>query len=99
MKFSKYLLIALITVLLVGCNSDPWISLFDGESLEGWKASENSSSWKIEEGAIVTAGERSHLFYDGEVLDHDFKNFEFMVDVKTTNGIQFRDLYPYRIPG
>ena len=86
MKSSKYLLIVITAALLFGCNTDPWISLFDGESLEGWKASENAGSWKIEEGAIVTAGERSHLFYDGEALEHNFKNFEFMVDVKTTPG-------------
>jgi len=86
MKSSKYLLIVLTTTLLFGCNTDPWISLFDGESLEGWKASENTGSWKVEEGAIVTSGERSHLFYDGQTLKHDFKNFEFMVDVKTTKG-------------
>lgn len=86
MKSLAFPLILLLSFVLAGCNSDEWISLFDGESLEGWKASENSASWKIEEGAIVTAGERSHLFYDGEVLDHSFKNFEFMVDVKTIPG-------------
>jgi hypothetical protein len=86
MKFSKTLLIVLTTALLFGCNTDPWISLFDGESLKGWKASENTGSWKVEEGAIVTSGERSHLFYDGKAMKHDFKNFEFMVDVKTTRG-------------
>jgi len=86
MNYRKYLLFAIASLMLIGCNSDPWISLFDGESLEGWKASENTASWKIEEGAIVTAGERSHLYYDGEVMDHNFKNFEFVVDVKTTPG-------------
>ncbi len=64
-------------------SSDRWISLFDGETLEGWKASENPASWKIEEGALVTAGARSHLFYTGDVMDHNFKNFEFSVDVMT----------------
>lgn len=74
------------SIALMGCNTQEWIPLFDGESLEGWKASENTGSWKIEDGAIVTAGDRSHLFYDGEVSDHRFKNFELAVDVKTTPG-------------
>jgi hypothetical protein len=79
--------IALIAFMfLTGCQNDPWISLFDGESLDGWKANENTDSWKIEEGAIVTAGERSHLFYDGEVMDHRFRNFELSLEVKTTPG-------------
>ena len=68
-------------LLLAACSagtSSEWISLFDGQSLDGWKASENADSWKIENGALVTAGERSHLFYEGELLDHNFRNFEFV---------------------
>jgi hypothetical protein len=73
-------------VALAGCSSEKWISLFDGETLEGWKASEDAGSWRIEDGAIVTAGARSHLYYDGDVMDHDFRNFEFSADVKTSPG-------------
>ena len=86
MKSLTILFIVFASFILFGCNSDEWTSLFDGERLDGWTASENTGSWKIEDGAIVTAGERSHLFYDGEVVDHNFKNFEFMVDVKSTPG-------------
>ncbi len=86
MKTFNLLLLGLASLAMLGCNSEEWISLFDGESLEGWKASENTGSWKVEDGAIVTAGERSHLYYSGEVMDHNFRNFEFTVDVKTTHG-------------
>jgi hypothetical protein len=54
--------------------------------MNGWQASENKDSWRIEDGAIVTAGPRSHLFYTGEVNNHYFKNFEFSLDVKTKPG-------------
>ena len=67
-------------------SADGWITLFDGETLNGWTPSEDPGSWKIEEGAIVTAGKRSHLFYTGDVMDHNFKNFEFSADVKTQPG-------------
>ena len=85
MKILKLTAVALCGMLLFSCNADTdeWISLFDGESLDGWTASENAGSWKIEDGAIVTAGERSHLFYSGDVMDHNFTNFEFSVDVMT----------------
>lgn len=85
MKRIHFIALAITGMMFFACNSstDEWITLFDGETLEGWTASENPDSWKIEEGAIVTAGERSHLFYTGEVLDHNFKNFEFSVDVLT----------------
>jgi hypothetical protein len=85
MKNMKVMAFAVLALALSACTTatDEWISLFDGETLEGWTASESPDSWKIEEGAIVTAGVRSHLFYSGDVLDHNFKNFEFSVDVKT----------------
>ncbi|NND98628.1 MAG: DUF1080 domain-containing protein [Pirellulaceae bacterium] len=62
-----------------------FVSLFNGESFEGWKKSEeNSDSWKIEEGKLMCDGERCHLFYDGELAP--FKNFHFKADVMTTPG-------------
>ncbi len=86
MKYLFNILLVSLILLASGCNSDEWISLFDGESLEGWTANENPDSWILEDGAIVTAGPRSHLFYTGDVSDHNFKNFELSVDVKTTPG-------------
>lgn len=61
-----------------------WKELFDGKSLAGWKANENPDSWKVEGGALVCHGPRSHLFYVGD--DKPFKNFHFKADVKTTKG-------------
>ncbi len=86
MKHLKCIIILVIIVTLMGCANDGWISLFDGETLDGWQASENVDSWKIEEGAIVTSGPRSHLFYAGDVNNHDFRNFELMAMVKTLPG-------------
>ncbi len=62
----------------------PWITLFDGQSLAGWKASENTKSWRVEDGALVADGPRSHLFYVG--AEKPFKDFEFQAEVKTTPG-------------
>jgi len=86
MKKLYQLIILSISTLLFGCTSDDWISIFDGQTLGGWQASENVDSWKIEDGAIVTSGPRSHLFYAGDVNNHDFRNFELWTDVKTTPG-------------
>jgi len=65
-------------------DSDGWKTIFDGETLKGWKASENKDSWSVEDGAIVCHGPRSHLFYVGD--DKPFTNFEFQCDVMTTPG-------------
>ena len=63
-----------------------WISLFDGKSLNGWKINENPATFKVEDGAIVVNGNRGHLFYDGSVMNHNFKNFEYKAKVMTTPG-------------
>jgi hypothetical protein len=67
-------------------NGNGWISLYDGKSFDGWKASEKPGSFTIEDGSIKVAGVRSHLFYDGPVMDHNFKNFEFKAQVMTRKG-------------
>jgi hypothetical protein len=74
-----------------------WISLFDGKSLDGWKVGENANAFKVEDGMIVVNGNVGHLFYDGKVKDHHFKNFEFKADVmtfpKANSGIYFHTGY------
>ena len=63
-----------------------WIPLFDGKTLTGWQANENAKTWVVEDGAIVTRGQRSHLFYQGNVGNHDFRSFELSMEVMTTPG-------------
>jgi hypothetical protein len=63
-----------------------WISLFDGKSLDGWKADQNPDSFKVVEGAVVAHGGRSHLHYNGPVQGGDFKNFEISAEVMTQPG-------------
>lgn len=74
-------------------DGDGFIALFDGKSLDGWKANENAATFKVVDGAICIAGDRSHLFYDGPVQNHEFKNFHFKAEVKTSansnSGIYF----------
>lgn len=65
-------------------KDEGWIQLWDGKTFDGWKASENKDSWKIEDGAIVAFGPRSHLFYVGD--EAPFKNFHFMCEVMTKPG-------------
>jgi hypothetical protein len=63
-----------------------WVALQDGKTLDGWKPAERPESWVVEDGAFVSRGERSHLFYVGKVARHDFKNFELSADVMTSPG-------------
>jgi len=74
-----------------------FISLFDGKTLDGWKAAENPAAFRVEDGAIVAHGTRGHLFYVGPVQNHDFKNFELKAEVMTApgsnSGIYFHTRY------
>lgn len=67
-------------------SEDGWVPLFDGKSLDGWKASEKPGTFTVENGAIVVHGPRSHLYYVGPVGNHDFKDFEWKADVMTMPG-------------
>lgn len=87
----KRTLAALIVVILFVSMDTPdqkdgWISLFDGKTLNGWKASEHPGTFTVKDGQIVVFGERAHLFYEGDVNNHSFKNFEFKMQVMTTPG-------------
>ncbi|HZH73871.1 MAG TPA: family 16 glycoside hydrolase [Mariniphaga sp.] len=83
MKNSIFYFILLLGLVLNSCNnannSEEWVSIFDGETLKGWKVTdENQESITVEDGAIKCAGDRAHLFYEGE-----YRNFEFEAEVKT----------------
>src|SRR3990172_4131243 len=86
--FSSMLVLALLVPGAVNAaEEEGWISLFDGKSLDGWKPTdENPDSFRVEDGKIVANGPRAHLFYNGPVHNHDFKNFEYKAEVMTTKG-------------
>lgn len=67
-------------------SNEDWVSLFDGETLDGWKANENTETFSVKDGKIVADGPRSHLFYTGDVENHNFTDFEFKADIMTTPG-------------
>lgn len=96
----KFLPFLAISICLLSCSntkqsgsgnikqsdSGKWVSLFDGKSLNDWKVGENAASFSVENGTIVAGGQTAHLFYNGDVHNHNFKNFEVKADVMTTPG-------------
>jgi 3-keto-disaccharide hydrolase len=91
----RILSVSLALVLLLGAAArvsaqakDGWQPLFDGKSLTGWKASDNPASFSVADGTIVVnaVGGNAHLYYDGPVQNHDFKNFELKLDIMTFPG-------------
>lgn len=63
-------------------GKDGWISMFDGKTLDGWKASEKPESWKAVDGVIVGDGPVSHLFW----MVRECENCEFFAEVKLNHS-------------
>jgi hypothetical protein len=78
--------LALVSATAFAAEVEPgFTSLFDGKTFNGWKIAEpEAKSWRIEDGAMVAQGPRSHVFYVGD--EKPFKDFEFKVDVMTEPG-------------
>jgi hypothetical protein len=98
----RFLAIPIASALFAGFllhaaeSEEGFVSIFDGKTFNGWKlATEHPNTWKIEDGAMVTRGERCHLFYVGD--PKPFKNFEFKAEVMTepsaNGGIYFHTKY------
>ncbi|MEO6730286.1 MAG: DUF1080 domain-containing protein [Ferruginibacter sp.] len=98
------LLITIVCLIFVSAfipkeYKQEWTPLFDGKSLANWKVGENANTFTVENGAIVANGPVAHLFYDGKLNRHNFKNFELKADVMTTSGsnsgIYFHTVYQH----
>ncbi len=81
-----------------------WRLLFDGQTLAGWQASEDSASFSVRDGMIVAHASgaaikgqaphpKCHLYYVGPDGRASFTDFEFKADVKSehhaNSGIYF----------
>lgn len=78
-------------------DKEKWVEIFDGQTFDGWKVGANASSFTIENGAIKVNGPVGHLYYDGSMAAHDFKNVEFKAEIMTkpgaNSGVYFHTLY------
>jgi len=81
-----FIALGLLSFAFAKFAQDGWISLFDGKSLNGWKVGDNAETFSVKDGMIVVHGKTAHLFYDGPVQDHNFKNFEVKADIMTHQG-------------
>ncbi|MES2006169.1 MAG: DUF1080 domain-containing protein [Bacteroidota bacterium] len=103
MSMRKQLAACAILLVFLSCagtkrlQSGKWIALFDGKSLSNWRVGANAATFSVDSGMIIVHGKTAHLFYDGPLMDHNFKNFEFKADVMTypqaNSGIYFHTAY------
>ena len=72
---------AFASSILLGADAQ-WISMFDGKTLDGWKAPQSPSSWSVRNGTITGDGEMSHLFWMAEQCE----SCEFKAQVRLNHG-------------
>lgn len=92
---------AMVSVRPAGLRADDkpadeqgFVSLWNGKDLSEWKVGKNADTFSVKDGQIVVHGNGpAHLFYEGPVQNHDFKNFHLKAEVMTfphaNSGVYF----------
>ncbi|RKR12257.1 uncharacterized protein DUF1080 [Maribacter vaceletii] len=97
-----YLLLCLIVV--IGCteqkkDTTPWVSIFDGETLNGWTQKGGVAKYTVKDGAIVgtTVKKTPNSFLTSDKMYGDFiLELDYKVDSSMNSGIQIRsNSFPY----
>jgi hypothetical protein len=79
--------IALMVGGVMETHAGDWQRLFDGVSLDGWRAIAHPESFRVQDGTIAAGGgPMDHLIYEGSVSNHDFRDFELELEVKALPG-------------
>lgn len=81
--FGVMALMFLLPTAPVTADDAPWVSLFDGQSLEGWeKVGQDASVWEVKEGMLCGSGPASMLV----CTKGPYKNFRYRAEVKINDG-------------
>jgi hypothetical protein len=75
--------ICLLPTSLAMAEEDAWISLFDGQTLDGWeKVGSDESVWEVKDGAMCGSGSASMLVS----TQGPYKNFRYRAEIKINDG-------------
>lgn len=98
-------LLAILVICLIGCvglkrtgqdaaqeSDDEWINLFDGKTLDGWRAVGGQATYAVDDGCILgVVGPGPNSFLRTEKTYADFElTLEVRLDEAGNSGIQFR---------
>lgn len=104
-RFFRFAGLGLICCFLWSCSNNKWVSLFNGENLEGWtvyciQADEDKEYWKVKDGFIEcnSLGDPDHnyvwLASKREFSDFHLKlKFQIFKESGGNSGVQFRSSY------
>ncbi|SNZ00057.1 protein of unknown function [Flagellimonas pacifica] len=97
-KTSYWIPVILVLAIMASCNQKPkddtpWISIFDGESLDGWTVKGGNAEYSVSDGSIVgkTKHNTPNTFLTSNKMYGDFiLDLEYLVDSTMNSGIQIR---------
>lgn len=78
-----------IDVEQVVSEESDWITLFNGENLEGWHAYNNgpaSDQWQVEDGVLVLSPAETRESTENLVTDEEFTSFKLSLEWKISEG-------------
>lgn len=95
--YSKILLVAIL-IIFYNCkqaptDTTPWISLFNGENLDGWSQKGGKANYSVKNGTIVgsTVHNTPNSFLTSNKMYGDFiLELDYKVDSTMNSGIQIR---------
>jgi len=93
--FAAFTAVLLSLTLNTSCQEqEEWISLFDGETLEGWTVHSGHATYRVEDGAIVgqavKGSPNTFLCTKREFSDFILEFEVFLDDAELNSGVQFR---------
>lgn len=95
----KISLVVVIMIFFVGCSESqkdktPWVSLFDGKTLNGWSSIKGGKApYEVKDGAVVgtTVRNTPNSFLTSDKMYGDFiLELDYKVDSSMNSGIQIR---------
>ena len=71
-------------------KAEGWISLFDGETLNGWGATGKDEGWVIDDGSILCTVQGGKYLYTEGHYDNFILSLEYKTEPKVNSGIFIR---------
>lgn len=102
----KYAVLLILLAWACGeTNKDdtPWVTLFDGETLDGWTQKGGEAEYEVRDGAIVGTtvhGTPNSFLTTDKMYDDFILELEYKVDPSMNSGIQIRsNSFPHYMDG
>ncbi len=71
-------------------RAEGWVSLFDGETLNGWGTTGDPDGWVVDSGSILCTVQGGRYLYTEEHYDNFVLSLEFKTEPKVNSGIFVR---------